>query len=129
MGWATQALADGADILDIGACSTRPGSSPASEEEAGPAGEEVTQPYALNGEDDVQRFSSPAEEAEWLDAEEALFSDAPDAGTAEQDCAEGCETCADEIFGGDCSADCPAADARTGADCGECPSDPGADQA
>ncbi|MBR4204471.1 MAG: thioether cross-link-forming SCIFF peptide maturase [Clostridia bacterium] len=51
------------------------------------------------------------------------------AGTAEQDCAEGCETCADEIFGGDCSADCPAADARTGADCGECPSDPGADQA
>ena len=33
MGWATQALADGADILDIGACSTRPGSTPASEEQ------------------------------------------------------------------------------------------------
>lgn len=31
--WANQALADGADILDIGACSTRPGSTPASEEE------------------------------------------------------------------------------------------------
>lgn len=31
--WARQALADGADILDIGACSTRPGSTPASEEE------------------------------------------------------------------------------------------------
>lgn len=36
--WARQALADGADILDIGACSTRPGSiyqrsAPASEEE------------------------------------------------------------------------------------------------
>ena len=31
--WAQQALADGADILDIGACSTRPGSTPASEEE------------------------------------------------------------------------------------------------
>ena len=59
--------------------------APASEEEAGPAGEKVTQPYALNGEDDVQRFSSPAEEAEWLDAEETLFSDAPDAGTAEQE--------------------------------------------
>ena len=27
--------------------------APASEEEEGPAGEEVTQPYALNGEDDV----------------------------------------------------------------------------
>jgi len=31
--WAQQALADGADILDIGACSTRPGSTPVSEEE------------------------------------------------------------------------------------------------
>ena len=31
--WARQALADGASILDIGACSTRPGSTPASEEE------------------------------------------------------------------------------------------------
>lgn len=31
--WARQALAEGADILDIGACSTRPGSTPASEEE------------------------------------------------------------------------------------------------
>ena len=31
--WAQQALADGAEILDIGACSTRPGSTPASEEE------------------------------------------------------------------------------------------------
>ena len=31
--WARQALADGADILDIGGCSTRPGSTPASEEE------------------------------------------------------------------------------------------------
>ena len=31
--WARQALADGAAILDIGACSTRPGSTPASEEE------------------------------------------------------------------------------------------------
>lgn len=31
--WAHQALNDGADILDIGACSTRPGSTPASEEE------------------------------------------------------------------------------------------------
>jgi dihydropteroate synthase len=31
--WAKQALADGADILDIGACSTRPGSTPASEQE------------------------------------------------------------------------------------------------
>ena len=31
--WARQALADGATILDIGACSTRPGSTPASEEE------------------------------------------------------------------------------------------------
>lgn len=31
--WARQALADGADILDIGACSTRPNSTPASEEE------------------------------------------------------------------------------------------------
>lgn len=31
--WAQQALADGADILDVGACSTRPGSTPASEEE------------------------------------------------------------------------------------------------
>ena len=31
--WARQALADGAEILDIGACSTRPGSTPASEEE------------------------------------------------------------------------------------------------
>ena len=33
VGWARQALADGADILDIGACSTRPNSTPASEEE------------------------------------------------------------------------------------------------
>lgn len=31
--WAKAALADGADILDIGGCSTRPGSIPASEEE------------------------------------------------------------------------------------------------
>lgn len=31
--WAKSALADGADILDIGACSTRPGSTPAPEEE------------------------------------------------------------------------------------------------
>lgn len=31
--WAEQALADGADILDIGGCSTRPGSTPASETE------------------------------------------------------------------------------------------------
>ena len=31
--WAHQALTDGADILDIGGCSTRPGSTPASEEE------------------------------------------------------------------------------------------------
>ena len=31
--WAHQSLKDGADILDIGACSTRPGSTPASEEE------------------------------------------------------------------------------------------------
>ena len=31
--WARQALADGADILDIGGCSTRPGSTPASEAE------------------------------------------------------------------------------------------------
>lgn len=31
--WARQALADGATILDIGACSTRPGSTPAPEEE------------------------------------------------------------------------------------------------
>ena len=31
--WARQSLADGATILDIGACSTRPGSTPASEEE------------------------------------------------------------------------------------------------
>ena len=31
--WAQHALADGADILDIGACSTRPGSTPASEDE------------------------------------------------------------------------------------------------
>ncbi len=31
--WAEEALADGADILDIGGCSTRPGSTPASEEE------------------------------------------------------------------------------------------------
>lgn len=33
LAWAQQALDDGADILDIGACSTRPGSMPASEEE------------------------------------------------------------------------------------------------
>ena len=31
--WAQNALADGADILDIGACSTRPGSTPVDEEE------------------------------------------------------------------------------------------------
>ena len=31
--WARTALADGADILDIGGCSTRPGSTPASEDE------------------------------------------------------------------------------------------------
>ena len=31
--WARAALADGADILDIGGCSTRPGSTPAPEEE------------------------------------------------------------------------------------------------
>ena len=31
--WAKQAIADGADILDIGGCSTRPGSTPATEEE------------------------------------------------------------------------------------------------
>lgn len=31
--WASAAVADGADILDIGGCSTRPGSTPASEEE------------------------------------------------------------------------------------------------
>ena len=31
--WARQALAAGADILDIGGCSTRPGSTPASEAE------------------------------------------------------------------------------------------------
>ena len=31
--WAKAALADGADILDIGGCSTRPGSTPASEED------------------------------------------------------------------------------------------------
>ena len=31
--WARQSLADGATVLDIGACSTRPGSIPASEEE------------------------------------------------------------------------------------------------
>ena len=31
--WAKGALSDGADILDIGACSTRPGSTPASEED------------------------------------------------------------------------------------------------
>lgn len=31
--WARQALAEGADILDIGACSTRPGSTPVGEEE------------------------------------------------------------------------------------------------
>ncbi len=30
--WAQQAVEDGADILDIGACSTRPGSTPVSEE-------------------------------------------------------------------------------------------------
>ena len=30
--WAHRALADGADILDIGGCSTRPGSTPVSEE-------------------------------------------------------------------------------------------------
>ena len=31
--WARTAVADGADILDIGGCSTRPGSTPASEED------------------------------------------------------------------------------------------------
>ena len=31
--WAKEAIADGADILDIGGCSTRPGSTPASQEE------------------------------------------------------------------------------------------------
>ena len=31
--WAQNALADGADILDIGGCSTRPGSTPVDEEE------------------------------------------------------------------------------------------------
>ena len=31
--WAQNAVSDGADILDIGGCSTRPGSTPASEEE------------------------------------------------------------------------------------------------
>ena len=31
--WARAALADGADILDIGACSTRPGSTPVDEQE------------------------------------------------------------------------------------------------
>ena len=31
--WARSAVADGADILDIGGCSTRPGSTPANEEE------------------------------------------------------------------------------------------------
>jgi len=31
--WARSAVADGADILDIGGCSTRPGSTPASEED------------------------------------------------------------------------------------------------
>ena len=31
--WAEQALSEGADILDVGACSTRPGSTPATEEE------------------------------------------------------------------------------------------------
>ena len=31
--WAKRALEEGADILDIGGCSTRPGSTPASEEE------------------------------------------------------------------------------------------------
>ena len=31
LAWARQAVADGADILDIGGCSTRPGSTPASE--------------------------------------------------------------------------------------------------
>ncbi len=33
LAWAEQSLADGASILDIGACSTRPGSTPASPEE------------------------------------------------------------------------------------------------
>ena len=33
LSWAEQALLDGADILDIGACSTRPGSTPVPEEE------------------------------------------------------------------------------------------------
>ena len=31
--WAAEALSEGADILDIGGCSTRPGSVPPSEEE------------------------------------------------------------------------------------------------
>ena len=33
LSWATTSIADGADILDIGACSTRPGSTPVDEEE------------------------------------------------------------------------------------------------
>ena len=33
LSWAEKALAEGAEILDIGGCSTRPGSTPASEEE------------------------------------------------------------------------------------------------
>ena len=33
LAWARSAVADGADILDIGGCSTRPGGTPASEEE------------------------------------------------------------------------------------------------
>ena len=33
LAWARAAIADGADILDIGGCSTRPGSTPASEAE------------------------------------------------------------------------------------------------
>ncbi|MBP5239599.1 MAG: hypothetical protein J6Z15_03290 [Oscillospiraceae bacterium] len=59
--------------------------APAFEDEIGPAGDEVMQPYALDGEDDVQRFGSPAEEAEWLDAEAALFSDAPDTDVLEEE--------------------------------------------
>lgn len=33
MSWAAQVMEEGADILDIGACSTRPGSTPVSEED------------------------------------------------------------------------------------------------
>ena len=56
---------------------------PAAEEDFGPVGDEVTQPYALNGEDDVQRFGSPAEEAEWLETEAAPFSAGADGDVTE----------------------------------------------